>query len=154
MNVPAPDPGTALAELEGLVVRMEAALNDEQAALGARDAEAIAAAAARKADLAAALESARAALERATGAASGPALAAALRRADPNGSLGQRWEALRARLAALRRHNRANGLAIELQRRAAARALAVLRGEETEAPTYGPRGAARPPSAGRSLGRG
>jgi len=151
---PAPEPGAALAELDRLAARMETALDDEQAALAARDAEAIAAAAARKAELAAALESARAALERATGAASGPALAAALRRADPDGALEQRWEALRARLAALRRRNRANGLAIELQRCAAARALAVLRGEEAEAPTYGPHGAARVPATGRSLGRG
>ncbi len=147
--------GGMLAEIDSLAARMEAALGEEQAALAARDAEAIAAAAARKADLAAALESARAALERETGATSGPALAAALRRADPGGTLARRWEALRTRLAALRHRNRANGLAIELQRRAAAQALAVLRGEEAEAPTYGPRGAVRTPSGGgRSLGRG
>ncbi len=144
-----------LARHEALAGQLEQALAHEARALAARDPEALLEAAQAKETAAAALEAAHGELATLAGDASEATVRAWLARQPDGQLLLARWEALRARLTDLRRRNQSNGLLLELGRRAARQALAILRGEEPVPATYGREpGAGKVPGTGRSLGRG
>jgi len=73
---------------------------------------------------------------------------------DRSGKLRERWQALLLRLEECQRLNRANGAHVEINRRHVEDALAILRGREPGALTYGEHGerATAPAAAGRNLG--
>lgn len=144
----------ALARQSRLLDDLERALTAESRALRDRDAEALERCAREKATLVEALERAHEHLrENLEAPAGAPGIVAALAKADPEGTLMAEWQRQRRRLSDIRARNRANGGLIALARRTAEQALAILRGDHGDAPTYGPGGERPTRPTGRILGR-
>lgn len=143
---------------EAAVDRLAEVLEQEIEVLAERDLERMADVAQRKLACFAELEqldgTRRALLERARQPDTATGMQTLLAGVDRSGQLRERWRALLVRLEDCRRLNRANGAHVEINRRHVEDALAILRGREPGALTYGERGerTTAPGAAGRDLG--
>lgn len=163
------DSGAVITQLEALLAEqmqagesLLASLAAESAALGARDAAALAGASDSKTRALSeleTLEARRRELATRIGAGPGPAEMDAWITAFAAGSphqaqgLGARWRALTDLLRRCRGANQANGLVVASLQRRVQQALGVLRGTGAEPAVYGPTGTSMPRSGARALAR-
>lgn len=163
------DSGAVITQLEALLTeQMQAgeallgSLAAEAAALGARDAAALAGASDSKTRALSELETLelrRRELAMRIGAGPGPAEMDAWITAFAAGSpqqaqgLGARWRALTDLLRRCRGANQANGLVVASLQRRVQQAMSVLRGTDSEPAVYGRTGTTLPRASARALAR-
>lgn len=168
MSASRTDSGQIISRLEAILVDEEqaarallAALEAETAALGGRDADALARATADKSRALETLESLeRGRREFCSRFGAGPTQAdldawlAAYADGSPQAAaLGQRWRSLNELLRSCRKTNQANGLVVASLQRRVQQALNLLRSGSTEPPVYGPTGSSLSTPSARAIAR-